>query len=173
MKKIRKMGGIMKARIKAGRGGLLLATVFTAMLLSFYIRPVQSADEQALRPRVPEAMLAQVQALRNTVPSDARAIEEARKIFQGRGSCFTCHGEKGRGDGPTGASFNPPPRNFTDIGWQRARTEGEIFWAITNGTGYGMPVFGDMLSDEERWMLVDYVRELGKGRSDMANKDKE
>jgi len=25
-----------------------------------------------------------------------------------------------------------------------------------------MPPFGDMLSDEERWLLVNYIRELGK-----------
>lgn len=28
--------------------------------------------------------------------------------------CFTCHGEKGDGNGPAGAALNPKPANFTD-----------------------------------------------------------
>src|SRR3989304_9528313 len=73
------------------------------------------------------------------------------------------------GDGELASSFDPKPRNFTIPVWQKVRTDGEIFWIITNGTESGMPPFGDMLSDEEKWGLVNYIRELGK-TGGVANK---
>ena len=63
------------------------------------------------------------------------------------------------------SSFEPPPRNFTLSGWQKVRSDGELFYVITNGTESGMPGFGDMLSDEEKWSLVNYIREFGKSKS--------
>jgi len=84
-------------------------------------------------------------------------------------TCFNCHGEKGRGDGELATSFSPPLRNFTYTKWQEVRTDGEIFWVIINGTENGMPPFGDMLSDEEKWGLVNYIREFGKAGK-LANK---
>lgn len=94
--------------------------------------------------------------------TNTKSLAEAEEIFMGKGACFTCHGERGKGDGEAGASFSPPPRDFTDIGWQKARADGEIYWAITKGTEYGMLAYEDMLTAEERWTLVNYIRELGK-----------
>lgn len=136
----------------------LISTIF----LSVDVKPVFSADELVLKPRVPADKLAEVKGLTNRVPANAEAMKESREIFLGKGLCFSCHGKEGRGDGAAGASFNPRPRNFTDADWQKARSDGEIFWAITNGTDYGMIAFENMLSAEERWILVNYIRELGK-----------
>ena len=131
------------------------------------VKPAYSADEQVLKPRVPADKLAEIKGLVNKVPVNKKPLEEAKEIFFGKGACFTCHGEKGRGDGPAGSSFNPKPRNFTDTDWQKARTDGEIFWAITNGTQYGMIPFENMLSVEERWMMVNFVREFGKSTGEI------
>ncbi|HLA47639.1 MAG: hypothetical protein A3I04_03210 [Nitrospinae bacterium RIFCSPLOWO2_02_FULL_39_110] len=124
-----------------------------------------SPDHEILEPRVPADKLAEAKALKNTVAVNAKTLSEAKEIFMGKGTCYTCHGEKGKGDGEIAESMNPPPRDFTYTPWQKVRTDGEIFWAITNGTRggeSGMVPFGDMLSDEERWLLVNYIRELGK-----------
>jgi len=146
--------------MKIRKGCLLLVT---AMAIPLYMAlPAHSADEQALKPRVPADNLAEVKKLTSIVPANHETLEEGKEIYLGKGICFTCHGTAGKGDGAAGASFNPPPRNFTDAAWQKARTDGEIFWAITKGTEYGMIAFEDMLSAEERWMLVNYIRELGK-----------
>ena len=165
--------------MKTWRTGLLLpATLVISLcltlitLISFDAEPAYSADEEVLKPRVPANRLAEVKGLANIVTADAKTLSEAKDIFAGKGVCFTCHGTEGRGDGAAGASFNPRPRNFTDADWQRARTDGEIFWAITKGTDYGMIAFEDMLSVEERWMLVTYIRELGKSSVGIASKEK-
>lgn len=158
----KKRGSFVKALWK----GRVLLSVILAILLSFYVTPVHSADEQQLKPRVPADKLAEVKGLKNPVPVNNETLSEAGDIYMGKGVCSTCHGETGRGDGPAGASFNPPPRNFTDVDWQKARTDGEVFWAISKGTEYGMIAFEDMLSAEERWMLVNYIRGLRKSGTD-------
>lgn len=162
--------------MKTWRAALLLSVpvvislCFTStILLSLDVKPVYSSDELVLKPRVPADKMAEVKGLANIVTADAKTLSEAKDIFAGKGVCFTCHGTEGKGDGAAGASFNPRPRNFTDADWQRARTDGEIFWAITKGTDYGMIAFEDMLSVEERWMMVNYIRELGKSSVGIAN----
>ena len=146
--------------MKRWRIGLLC--LISAIFLSGNVKPVLSADEQALKPRVPADKLAEVKGLTNRVSANTEALEEGKEVFLGKGLCFSCHGKEGRGDGAAGASFSPRPRNFTDADWQKARSDGEIFWAITNGTDYGMLAFENMLSAEERWMLVNYIRDLGR-----------
>jgi mono/diheme cytochrome c family protein len=128
-----------------------------------------SPDHETIETKVPAGKLPEVRALKNTVAVNDKTLSEAREIFTGKGTCANCHGEKGRGDGEIASSFSPPPRDFTYIKWQKVRTDGEIFWAITNGTESGMPSFGDMLNDEEKWGLVGYIRELGKKNSVASN----
>ena len=160
MKKFRNKGGDI---VKKGKVGFLVILFFaTATLLSFYAGPALSADP--LKPRVAADKLAEAKGLKNVVASNAKSVAEGKGIYSGKGACMSCHGEAGKGDGPAGASFNPLPRNFTDINWQKARTDGEIYWAITNGTDFGMIAYESMLSKEERWILVNYIRELGKPR---------
>ncbi len=121
-----------------------------------------SPEHEAYEVKVPESKLAEVKALKNAVASNKNSLSEAKAIYTGKGTCFNCHGEKGKGDGELASSFNPMPRNFTMSAWQKLRTDGELFWVITNGTDHDMPAFGDMLSDEEKWSLVNYIRDFGK-----------
>jgi len=62
-------------------------------------------------------------------PADAQAV--AAQIFQER--CVTCHGPEGRGDGPAGALYNPPPRNFHDPKWQKSVTDDTLAKVIVYG----------------------------------------
>jgi len=34
-------------------------------------------------------------------------------VYTGKGTCWTCHGQGGKGDGPAGKALNPAPRDFT------------------------------------------------------------
>jgi putative copper export protein/mono/diheme cytochrome c family protein/peroxiredoxin len=72
--------------------------------------------------------------------------------------CAACHGAEGAADGAKGRDMTPRPPNLR--GDRLARhTAGDVFWWITHGRG-PMPAFGDQLSDEQRWDLVNYVRAL-------------
>ncbi len=72
--------------------------------------------------------------------------------------CRSCHGKAGNGDGPAGRSLDQRPANFHDA---RIKNEpdGVLFWKMSTGKG-PMPSFKDVLSREERWSLVAYLRKL-------------
>lgn len=144
------------------KASLLLLFVSVTAMSMLYGKVAYSEEEDVLKPRVPADKLPLAKALKSNVKADEKAVHEGKEIFMGKGACFSCHGESGKGDGPVGESFNPRPRNFTDTRWQGVRTDGEIFWAISNGTELGMIPYGDNLNEEERWQLVSYIRELGK-----------
>lgn len=120
------------------------------------------SEEGILSPRVPSDKLAAVKDWKNLVPPDERSVALGKEIYFSRGACVSCHGNSGKGDGPVAASFDPKPRDFTDTKWQDNRTDGEIFWAITEGTEFGMIGFGGNLDEHERWSLVNYIRSLGE-----------
>lgn len=147
--------------MRGGKTGVFVIFFVAAFFL--LITSVQA--ETDLKPRVPAAKLAKVKEMANPIPAEKKTVPAGEAVFK-KGQCFNCHGISGKGDGTAGAAFNPKPRNFTDTQWQEARTDGEIFWAISEGTDYGMIPFGAVLSDDERWHLVSYIRYLGKAKAE-------
>jgi mono/diheme cytochrome c family protein len=96
--------------------------------------------------------------LANPVPATAQALARAGRLYQIE--CAFCHGPQGRGDGPVATFFQGqvpvPPVDFSSP-LVRRLSEGELFWSITYGIG-NMPPFGRLLSQEQRWLLVHFVR---------------
>jgi len=79
--------------------------------------------------------------------------------------CAVCHGTEGRGDGPAEYLLYPKPRDLTS-GRFKIRstmtlpTDEDLFRTITNGlAGTSMPSWAS-LSEQERWALVAYVKQL-------------
>lgn len=69
---------------------------------------------------------------------EVRAVqvtEKDRKLarLQFMSYCAACHGKYGRGDGPTGKSMIPRPRNWTDAGWQKSVTDERLYEVIRDG----------------------------------------
>ena len=96
--------------------------------------------------------------IKNPLKDIAKASKEGKGIFNSQ--CFTCHGTDGKGDGPAAMSLNPKPANLTSKPVQQ-QTDGAIFWKLTNGNS-PMPPFKYSLSENQRWELVDYIRQLSK-----------
>lgn len=101
---------------------------------------------------------------------------EIREIF--KDACMTCHGEGGRGNGPRAISQQPPPRRFVSEGQPppadytnrllMQRFQDDFLYALiekgrigaTEEAGYNtMQPFGHLLSDEEIWGVVRYIRQ--------------
>ena len=121
--------------------------------------PAWAAERHMMQPRVPADKLAEARALKSPLSNSSEGIEQGKAIYNGKGTCFTCHGADGDGKGAGGAKLNPLPRNFQHHGFWRHRTEGELFWVIKHGSpGTGMIGFGQVLSDEEIWSLIQYER---------------
>jgi hypothetical protein len=97
--------------------------------------------------------------LKNPLPDSPEVIERGRGLYQGKATCFNCHGTSGAGDGVAAIGLDPSPRNFRHHGFWRHRTEGEIFWVIKHGVpGTGMVGFGGVLTDEDIWSIIQYER---------------
>lgn len=101
--------------------------------------------------------------------SDAASVARGRALFldTARGSCASCHGQQGRGDGPTAGDYKDDwgypirPRDFT-LGVFRSGSEGKgLYLAIATGIkGTPMGSFAGMFKGEEIWDLVHYVQSL-------------
>jgi mono/diheme cytochrome c family protein len=97
-------------------------------------------------------------SLSNPVPNSADALAHARDLA--RVNCSACHGAEGHGDGPVAGYFSPVhPVDFRSDR-VRNRTDGQLFWIIANGIG-NMPAFRDLLSEQDLWTVVRFVRLAG------------
>lgn len=90
--------------------------------------------------------------------SGAESVANGKSTYATR--CVVCHGVTGKGDGPAGKSLNPPAGDHTSAAVQ-AQTDGEIFWKISEGRG-AMVGWKLILSEQDRWDLVNYIRTLKK-----------
>lgn len=94
----------------------------------------------------------------NPLKGNTTAAEEGKKIY--KQMCAICHGNTGKGDGMAGMSLNPRPTNFTTEKVQ-SQTDGAIYWKLTEGRP-PMASYKNILKEEQRWQLVNYIRTLKK-----------
>jgi mono/diheme cytochrome c family protein len=73
--------------------------------------------------------------------------------------CSKCHGLTGNGAGPSAHGFSTSPRQLWAWHGADASADPYLFWMITNGRT-DMPPWGVLLSENERWDLVNYIKTL-------------
>ncbi len=122
------------------------------------------ADPEVLKPRVPPDQIQEARSWTNPFPSSEENIEKGKQIFHNKAFCVTCHGRDGKGLGNIPGLRGKLPRNFTDNTWQAARTDGELFWILKNGSpDTDMASFIPLvLTEEEAWHVLLYVRSFGQ-----------
>jgi cytochrome c oxidase cbb3-type subunit I/II len=96
----------------------------------------------------------------------AELIARGRDLYT-TAKCWECHGEHGRGDGPSSAQLKDDldrpirPTDFTRGQLKGGAHVSDVFRTMTNGLdGSPMPSFADTMSDEERWAISYYVLSL-------------
>ena len=94
----------------------------------------------------------------NPIRATPESVATGRRLFGIY--CTPCHGPEGKGDGLVAPKFIPPP-DITSPSIQKARTDGYLQHVIGTG-GAIMPAYGEALSPEERWHLVNFLRSLAK-----------
>lgn len=94
----------------------------------------------------------------NPFKDNENATAEGKKIFNQ--ICVICHGMQGKGNGAAGLTLNPKPANFLAITVVN-ETDGAIFWKLTEGKA-PMASYKDLLNENQRWQLVNYIRKLEK-----------
>ncbi len=122
----------------------------------------------------PQYTLEEARNLQNPLANDPQAAARGQQLYQV--NCVACHGPNGEGNGPVAAFWRTvqgavPPANLKDPAIV-ARTDGELYWILTYGytspenqAEYpggltNMPAFGKLLTPEQRWELVSYIRQL-------------
>jgi mono/diheme cytochrome c family protein len=84
-------------------------------------------------------------------------LARGRKVFTDH--CAVCHGATGKGDGPIIPKYPNPPSFHTEK--SRSLPDGTIFHVITMGRN-NMPPHGPLVTFDDRWRLVQYIRTLQK-----------
>ncbi|MFQ5684810.1 MAG: c-type cytochrome [Candidatus Binatia bacterium] len=98
-------------------------------------------------------------------PSSSQAAGTAASTYSK--FCASCHGAKGKGDGPAAVALNPKPKDFTDSKVMAHMSDAMLFKTIKKGgqaTGHSplMPAWGGTLTDQQISELVGYIRSLSK-----------
>jgi mono/diheme cytochrome c family protein len=132
---------------------LLLAT---AALSGCSSKPI--SDTASLTPPFLQTPIARRPA------TTAATVARGKHVYDA--NCVQCHGAQGKGDGYGAPFLVPPPRDFTVAQFKFRTTasgllptDDDLFRTISRGAnGTGMPPWTYLLSDEDRWALVDYVK---------------
>ena len=74
-------------------------------------------------------------------------------------NCESCHGPQGHGDGPAGQALDPQPKDLAEL--QQTATDDYLFWRISTGKpGTSMVAWQGILTDEQIWQVVAFIRTL-------------
>ena len=75
--------------------------------------------------------------------------------------CKSCHGAEGYGDGPKADDLKGNLGDFSSAEFQK-QSDGALFYKTTTGRA-DMPEFAKKLSsDEDRWLIINYMRTLAE-----------
>jgi cytochrome c oxidase cbb3-type subunit 2 len=112
-------------------------------------------------------------ALTSGVAAAALAGDAAagKTVYTGKGTCWTCHGQAGKGDGPAGKALNPAPRDFSVGAFKfdadkdgTVGTDADLKLVITKGAaafgGNPTMVPWGTLSAKEVDDVIAYIRSL-------------
>jgi len=139
----------------------LASLVLLAMLISGSYIVYAGTEADPCKNRVPADQEAAVKAEKNPYIGNAAVVAEGKAIFEGKGTCFTCHGVSGKGDGDAGKALEPSPRNFTNPKFNACVTDGEMLYIIRNGSpGTAMipAVSTGILTEDEAKKVQAYER---------------
>ena len=95
---------------------------------------------------------------------DATSASQGEVLYNA--NCASCHGNPGKNN--TLKSLNPIP---PDLGGSttNALTDGELLYILNTGRGV-MPSFKNVLSEEEMWKVISYMRSFHKNYTQELSK---
>jgi len=126
---------------------LLFTALFVTVLMAFVPRTTND----------PWPVPDKYKNMANPVKSDATSIATGKELYTQH--CKSCHGTKGKGDGPKAAQLDTECGDFTKPATQ-TQTDGALFYKTTEGRK-DMPSFKKKISDpNDIWAVVNYMRTL-------------
>ena len=93
----------------------------------------------------------------NPLKGDASSLENGKALWGQH--CKSCHGTKGKGDGPKASQLDTECGDFTKAAFQ-SQTDGAIFYKTYEGRD-DMPSYKKKIPDQnDIWAIVNYIRTL-------------
>jgi mono/diheme cytochrome c family protein len=112
-------------------------------------------SDQMIRPQPPS----EFKNIKNPLSSTKGDIAKGKETYHT--NCVSCHGENGMGDGVLAGSLDPKPLPFPleSVG------DAYLYWRISEGGmrepfNSVMPAWNTILSDEQIWEIILYLRAL-------------
>ena len=111
-------------------------------------------------PIIPKEQREVAARLPNPIKATESSLAVGKQHYQT--FCVPCHGPEAKGGvtGPVATKFIPTP-DLTNRDLQRQRTDGYWHSYIVAG-GAVMPSYGEALSSQEAWHIVNYLRSLAQ-----------
>ena len=132
-------------------------------LVSGYVKNMLIFPDPANEPVDPEIPKA-AESLK--MPDDTTVMRGRTVYFQ---RCWMCHGDAGQGEGPDGKHLAPLPADFTDPALKEF-PDSEWYWKVSHGIGNAaMPQWQLLLSEEDRWAAIKYVKAMFVNPSEPAD----
>jgi mono/diheme cytochrome c family protein len=123
---------------------LLVAFILTA-LMAFVTKS----------PRDPWPVPDKYKNMANPVKSDATSIADGKTLYVQH--CQSCHGKKGKGDGPKAAQLDTESGDFTSADFIK-QSDGSIFYKTFEGRK-DMPTYKKKIPEQnDIWAVVNYIR---------------
>jgi mono/diheme cytochrome c family protein len=128
---------------------LLITGVIALAALAF---APKSTDQQ------PWPVPAAAKSKANPLKGDAASVATGKNLYGQY--CKSCHGTKGKGDGPKASQLDTECGDFSAAAFQ-GQTDGEIFYKTFEGRK-DMPSFKTKIPDANNqiWAIVNYLRTL-------------
>lgn len=95
----------------------------------------------------------------NPVPATVDSIAAGSEVYLN--SCSKCHGIDARGGGPDAGTTQVRPPALAGPGSHLTQhTDGDLHYFITTGLPGGMPAWSGLLTDQQIWEVIDYLRSI-------------
>ncbi|HEY9676974.1 MAG TPA: cbb3-type cytochrome c oxidase subunit II [Drouetiella sp.] len=85
-------------------------------------------------------------------------------------NCAACHGLEGRGNGPNSLTLEKKPANFTRPFYKQYSDEMWFYRTSEGVAGTRMPRWNQILTEEQRWYVVAYLKTLPKDAEETVDK---
>lgn len=136
-----------------------IALLVTAGALSGCKATPAGKAETAVMTKAKHAMFVRNKSAQNPIAYSAQSLADGKSAFSHY--CVACHGLDGQKTGVPFAEQMAPPVPSLASSDVQAYTDGQLKWVIDNGVApSGMPASKNILSDEEQWQIVIFLRHL-------------
>jgi len=115
--------------------------------------------ETAVMTKAKHSVFVGNKSARNPIALSPQSLADGKEAFSHY--CVACHGMDGQNTGvPFADRMKPPVPSLASADVQ-SYTDGQLKWVIDNGIApSGMPASKGILSDDEQWAIILFLRHL-------------